>query len=131
MARTGNGSTLTLSGGFSARMETFEPLPFKIDEINNSYLGSVGYEEIQPADLADPGGFKATFQYAGVEPALATVQTATLVLFSSGGSRTLTGTGFVAEFVPPKAENNAKQLGEITFRFNGAPGGVGTKPTWS
>lgn len=131
MSRTGNQSTLTLSGGFSARWETIEPMGFKIDELNNSYLGSTGYEEIQPADLKDPGGFKVTFQYAGSEPTVGSVETATLVFYSSTGSRTLTGTGFVTEFVPPKLENNQKQLGELTFRFNGAPGGTGTKPTWS
>lgn len=128
MARTGLGTTLTLSGGFTARFETFEPMGFKIDELNNSYLGSTEFEEIQPADLKDPGGFKGTFQFDGTIPAVKTVQTATLVF---AGPKTLTGSGFVAEFVPPKAENNTKQIAEITFRFDGAPGGTGTKPTWS
>lgn len=131
MARTGNGSTLTLSGGFSVRFETFEPQGFKVDELNNSYLGSTTWEEIQPADLKDPGGFKATWQFDGTIPPVKTVQTATLVFYGSAGSKTLTGSGFVMEFVPPKAENNAKQIAELTFRFDGAPGGTGTVPTWS
>lgn len=131
MSFTGNGSTLTLSGGFTARWETIEPQGFTIDELDNSYLGSVGVMEIQPVDLSDPGGFKVTFQIGTTEPALKTIQTATLVFYRAGGNRTLTGSGFVKEFIPPKLENNVKQLGELTFRFNGAPGGTGTKPTWS
>lgn len=122
---TGNLATLTLSGGWSANVEQIDPIPVTCPEIPASHLGTVEFEEKIYNDLKDAGGFKATFQHVAntTNPTVRTVQTATIT-YPNG--KTLIGTGAVTEFTPPVLANNTKQLGSLTFIFDGYTG-----PTWN
>lgn len=124
---TGNLASMTVPGSFTVALMTIDPSEESLPKIPVNTLATVGTEESIPGDLTAWTKTTGTFKFVGsvAKPTLGTVGTLTITLPLVGAltnAPTLSGTGFVTRWKPPKLENNMLQVGEFDAEFDGDTG---------
>jgi len=126
MPDTGNGATLTLSGGFTANFTTLAGAEIEIPDVNTSYLGTTDYETYVPGDLKEPGEQDFELHYdPNNPPTVGVAQTCTLTYPVPSGlsnGATKTGTGYIKKFKEPDLKNNELMMATITWKWDGLTG---------
>ena len=132
---TGNGATLTLAlyngtTAITTALSVISISPGKITTkpIDVTVLGTTGFREMIPGDLAEIGESSANFKWL-TNASIPTTGTATgtcTLTFPLRGSETtaatMTGTGFITGLQPPVMENGKLQEGTINWQWDGDTG---------
>lgn len=138
---TGNGATLTLAlfdSSGDAISEALEVITIDVGDITAegidvSTLGTEGYREHIPNDLATIAESSATFKWLTdadipVIPSAAGTCTVTLPLRAGEATAAnITGTGFLTRVKGPTLENGVMQEGEVAWQWDGDTGPTFTK----
>ena len=124
---TGNLATATLPGSYSVALMTIDPGAESIPMIPVSVLATTSTEEKIPGDLTNWEKVTCTFKFVGsvAKPTLGTVGTCTFTQPLTGAltnAATLSGTGCITRWKPPRLENNVLQIGEFDVEFDGDTG---------
>lgn len=126
MADTGNGSSITMSDGFTASYTMIGGFEQEIPDIETSHLGTSTKKTFVPGDLYDPGEFEAEFQYdPNNQPSIGTTLTITItypVPSGSSNGATTSGTGYIKKRKFPELKNNELMVGTYTVKWNGSTG---------
>lgn len=125
MANTGNGTTVTLSSGFSARIVSISFGEQTLEMLDNSALDSEDWMEKVAADLADASDVTFVYRFRDNLPDLDREHYTLTIDFPSGASAS--GTGVVSSRTLPELANSQLQEASFTFTFDGAPDGVGSQ----
>lgn len=124
---TGHDSTLTLSGGFTAKWRKIGAVEQELEKVEDTVLDSTSKEYL-PGDVAEPGEFEveAAFSMGQALPALGSVQTITITAPLKTGQATaanLAGTGFLRKRTAmPELATNTLQVEKLTIAFDGKTG---------
>ncbi len=128
--KTGNGATITVPG-LSAHVFSVGEINDESAPIEDSDLSNVKWKSFVPGDLEDPGTVDVEIGFKGDGPALNTVGTINIQYpdpnSTSGGFKTLSGSGFVYKKSTPSVQNGQIMKSKIGIRFDGKT----VIPAWS
>lgn len=128
-ACTGNGSQLTLSGGWTGRLLQIDPFVERLAEFDDTAIDDTGYQRFCTGVIKEHD--QVTFQYF-FDPDVPLTLTSAAVgetitidfpLPIAGGNTTaanLAGTGWIVEAGSPTLSNNERMIGTGTIRFKGS-----------
>ena len=127
MAETGNGTTITFSGGLSTTVYSMTGLKHTLPDIEDSVLTTETNETVTPGDLNTLETFDVTIPFVSTAalPTTGTVQTITVTsAVPSGASSgaTSAGTGYINGVQEPGSENNTRKETVLTIKMNGKTG---------
>lgn len=119
-ARTGTGTLLTFTNGFTAKVINVDPFSQSLDAIDANNMGSGNYMQKIPADLIDLGetSFEIEYEPDDNPPDLGEVQTLTINPKGLGAGSLIRGTGFFTAFAP-KLATNEKMTANVTWTWDG------------
>lgn len=122
----GTGATLTLgtsSWETAARILSITPDAVMRDALETTYLATTTAKTFMPADLRDNGGFSLEFLHIdSIEGPFAAAETVTITYPTGTGQTTpatLSGSGFLVEFVPGNAAVGEIMKGSAKYKWAG------------
>lgn len=120
-ARTGTGTTLTFTGGFTAKfIESVDPFSQALGAIDANRMDTVNYMQKLAEDFIDLGEMTGTIEYdpeADI-PALGVYDEVTINPKGLGAGALIRGTGFFTAFTPT-IPVNGKMQATFTWMWDG------------
>lgn len=120
-ARTGTGTTMTFSGGFTCKViESMDPFAQSLGVIDANNMESTNFMAKLAEDLIDLGEMSFTIEYdpEATPPALGVVQEATVNPKGLGAGALIVGTGFFTGFTPT-IPVNGKMQAAVSWTWDG------------
>lgn len=120
-AKTGTGTTLTFTGGFTAKfIDAVDPFAQSLGSIDANTMDTTNYMQKLAEDFIDLGEMSATIEYdpEATPPALGVTDELTINPKGLGAGALIRGTGFFTQFQPTAAVNG-KMTAQITWTWDG------------
>jgi len=118
-AKTGTGTTVTFSGGFTCKIINVDPFAIALESIDANNMSSVDWMQKLPADLADLGEMSMEIEYdPTAEPPIGTVETITIDPKALGTGKKIVGSGFISGYTA-SIPVNGKMTATITVTWDG------------
>lgn len=126
-AKTGTGTTLTFTGGFTAKfIESVDPFAQSLGTIDANTMDTTDYMEKLAEDFIDLGEMSGTIEYdpEATPPALGVTDEVTINPKGLGAGALIRGTGFFTAF-QPTLPVNGKMTATFTWTWDGDEFAVG------
>lgn len=126
-ADTGNGATMTLESGFTARITRINIGEQTREALENSDLSTEDFMKKLPGDLPDAGTIEIDYWFRS-DQALPVFDDPELVTMTfptfpgASAPATLAGTGFLTSRKMPELVNNELQAGSAVWTWDGETG---------
>lgn len=120
-ARTGTGTTMTFTGGFTCKViDSLDPFSQSVGVIDANTMATTDYMQKLAEDFIDLGELSFTIEYEPDEnpPAVGVVDTVSINPKGLGAGSLIEGTGFFSAFTPTLPVNG-KMTAQVTWTWDG------------